>query len=318
MSRLRILFVALMILVFLATGCRKKRKVELAEIPREITPVEEIYQQGVHYLEKNRSGKARRYFDQIALREDAGDYKELADIGTADAWFIEHSIQGYAEAISRYQSFLAFHPTHPKAPYCQLQIARAYLEEMSTPDRDTRPAKNALISLDALIDNYPESAAADKGRELKRDVSDFLAAHEIKVGDYYFKEGSYSASIERYQTVLRGYPEYWNLPLVHARLAEAYYRYGDYDKAANYFTEVTEEAPGTRLASNADKRLQRIESGKGAGSKMGKKPSDKDLTQTKNKRWYQFWKKGEKKEKSNVQDGELVKPKKKRWWQFWK
>jgi outer membrane protein assembly factor BamD len=232
---------------------------------------------------------------------------------------MEHTLDGFVEAVSRYQSFLAFHPTHAKAPYCQLQIARAYMEEMSTPDRDTTPARNALTSLNALIDNYPDSSEAERGRDLKSDVNDFLAAHEIKVGDYYFKSGSYAASIERYQTVLRVYPGYWNLPLVHARLAESYYRYGDFDKAANYFTEVVEEAPGTRLASNAEKRLQRIEAGKGAGSKIGKKPTDKDLTQTEHKRWWQFWKKGGKKEKDGeVTEGELVKPKEKRWWQFWK
>jgi len=314
----RVLLVALLILVLLGTGCRKRRKAELTEAPREVTPVEETYRQGLEYLEKGRTTKAREYFDRVTLQEATGEYKVLAEIGIADAWFEENSMDGYTEAIARYQSFLAFHPTHPKAPHCRLQIARAYMEGMETPDRDTEPARNAVIALETLIENYPDSEEARRGRDYLRDVNDFLAAHEIKVGDYYFKDGNYAASIERYQTVLREYPEYWNLPLLHARLAESYYRFGDSEKAAGYFKEVIEEAPGTSLARDAERKVQRIESGKAAGTKIGTKPSDKELTKgEKSKRWWQFWKRGDKKGK-DVADGDLVKPKEKRWWQFWK
>ena len=238
-----------------------------------------LYAKGQDALKKKKPASARRYFDQIALREDAGEYKDKAAIATADSYFLEHTMTSYAEAISRYQSFLAFHPTHPAAAYCQYRIGQCYAEEMVTPDRDTSPALQARDAFQALVENYPTSEYLKDAKEKISEVNDLLAAHEITVGDWYLKQKDYKSAIGRYRYMLEKFPKYWNLPTVYYRLGDALSRDGQNKEAVLYFTRVTQEAPGTSLAKSAQKQINRIEKREGKATEMDKKILEQPLTQ---------------------------------------
>jgi outer membrane protein assembly factor BamD len=284
------------LLVIFASGCHShkvKKMKDAGESAAQVAPAQEIYEKGVAELKKNRPASARKCFDQVSLREDSGEYKELAAVGTADTYFVDNSVDSWTEAISRYQTFLAFHPTHPKAAYCQYRIAECYMKEMGSPDRDTSAAKSASQSLESVIENYPKSDEAQQAKAKVKEVKDVLAAHEIKVGDFYLKNGHPRGAVERYRSVLEKYPDYWNLPLLYYRLGEALYRDNNGAEAVIYFRKVVEGAPGTNLSKQADRRLTRIEKGQTAYSKRGRA--------------------------ENLKSEPLVKPKKdKHWWQFWK
>lgn len=286
----------LVALLALASGChsRKIKKMkEAGDAPVQVTTARELYEKGMAHLNDGRPASARKYFDQVTLREDAGEYKDLATIAIADSYFIDNSIQSWSEAISRYQTFLAFHPTHPKAAYCQFRIAECYMKEMLSPDRDTSAALNAAVALESVAENYPNSPEAQQAKAKVKEVKDVLAAHEIKVGDYYLKNGHPRGAVERYRSVLQQYPDYWNLPLLYYRLGEALYRDNNGAEAVIYFRKVEEGAPGTNLAKQAGRRLARIEKGQGAYSKRGKTEDLKSeplVKPKKDKHWWQFWK----------------------------
>lgn len=275
--------------VLLFGGCHHRRPKEKA--PRELVPVAVLYEKGQHALQKNRPASARRYFDQIILREDAGEYKEKAEIATADAYMAEHTLESYAEAISRYQAFLAFHPTHPEAPYCQFRIGTAYLESVETPDRDMSSAHSARDAFQALVDNYPKSSYVDQAREKLTVIDNLLAAHEIKVGDFYLKNGHPKGAVARYRGVVEKYPSYWNLPLVYYRLGRALAADGQASEAALYYKRVVETVPGTHLARDAEKGLRSLNK---AASRREKKelPKEPLLPKEKRRPWWQFWKRG--------------------------
>ncbi len=290
MKSARLLAAALVVMLLMTAGCHHRRpKGEVA--PKQVTPVAELYSKGMEALHKHKPATARKYFDQIALREDAGEYRDKAAIATADSYYQEHTLESYAEAISRYQSFLAFHPTHPDAPYCQFKIGEAYFEEISTPDRDITPALSARDAFQALIENYPKSSYAAEAKQRVRSVNDFLAAHEIKVGDFYLKYGHPKGAIGRYRYAIEHFPTYWNMPLLYYRLGEALYRDNQDKEALLYFTRITQEVPGTVLSKNARKQIERIQKHQAAKekeSKVFKEPLVKPKTKTKH--WWQFWK----------------------------
>ena len=313
MPNRKIAAILLLFLLLAASACRHKRRAARIAEEYEVTSVQELYQKGQGYLEKERPITARKYFDQITLREDAGEYRELAEIAMAETFYQEHTLDSFAEAISRFKAFVTFNPTHEKAPHCWMRIADAYLEEMSTPDRDTSTAKSARSTLKSLIENYPESAESKVAAAKLVEVENFLAAHEIKVGDYYMKGNHYAGAIERYLTVTREYPSYWNMPLVHSRLGRANHGYGRDGKAVEYYRRVIEEAPGTRLSEEARRAVERIGESASAGKEQGDSVLEEDPV--KNKRWWQFWKKSN---KEKLPDDDMVQEKEKHWWQFWK
>jgi outer membrane protein assembly factor BamD len=286
----RLFAAGLILAALLSAGCSKK-KPKAGEAPKEVLPVATLYAKGQEALAKKKPVTARRYFDQITLREDAGDYKDKATIAIADSYFIEHTLETYAEAIGRYQSFLAFHPTHYAAAYCQYRIALAYYEEMESPDRDMTPATYARDAFQALIENYPNCEYVKDSKEKIAEVTDLMAAHEITVGDWYLKHGHNSSAAGRYRYVIEKYPKYWNMPVVYYRLGDALARDGQTQEALLYFTRVTQETQGTSVAKSAQKEIARIEKRGGKDKGGDKKALDEPLTKPKDKsHWWQFWK----------------------------
>jgi outer membrane protein assembly factor BamD len=267
LKRSDILVAAGLSLALFLTACHHKRPGKDARDESiAVTPVAQLYDQGQALLKKGKAASARKYFDQIALREDAGDYKDKAAIATADAYYQEHTIDSYGEAISRYQSFLSFHPTHPQAAYCQFMIGEAWFEESDIPDRDMSADLNAKQAYQAVIENYPNSSYAPKAEKRLVEVNNLLAAHDIKIGDWYLKSGHPKGAIARYREVIERYPKYWNMPALYFRLGEGLYQDGQTREALLYFTRITQEVPDTKMAKEADKRIDRIrkkESAKG-------------------------------------------------------
>ena len=297
MKNLRLVASSLIVVALLSIGCHSNKAKKIKEGPDQVISVAQLFEKGQAELAKGHQVNARRYFDQIALREDAGEYKDKATVAIADTYYSEHTVDAYTEAISRYQSFIAFHPTHPQAPYCQYRIALAYFEEMLTPDRDQQAARSAKTALESVVENYPNSPEAGEAKKKIKEVYDTLAAHEIKVGDYYLNNGYPKSAAERYRGVLKNYPDYWNLFLLYSRLGEALYRSGNYEEAAVYFNRIIKESPESKLAQTAQKRLDAIHKGSVSKSRKGKVedlPKEPIIKPKKDKHWWQFWKKSSK------------------------
>lgn len=285
-----ILFLA--VAVFM--GCHKNRGPKRAE-PVELMGVEELFNKGEALVKKHRTQTARKYFEQITLREDAGEYKEKAEIAIADSYYAEKNVEAYAEAISRYQAFLAFHSMHPLAPYCQYKIGLCYFKEIDRPDRDISPARNAKEIFKRLIENYPNSEYVADAKEKLTEVNNILAAHEIYIGDFYLKNSHPKAAKSRYETVLKDYPDYWNIPLVYFRIAEAEVMDRNFDEAKKNLEKVIQSAPGSKRAKEAQQMISSIEKKeikkehKKLESPLKVKTQEETFPKEKKKRWWMFW-----------------------------
>ena len=69
----------------------------------------------------------------------------------------QYATRDYKEAIANFRSLLTASPNHARAPEAMLSIANCQIEL-----KDTRAAR---ATLDALIKTYPQSEAAQAGRE---------------------------------------------------------------------------------------------------------------------------------------------------------
>jgi tol-pal system protein YbgF len=63
----------------------------------------------------------------------------------------------YREAVATFRTFVATAPQHPRAPEAMLAMANSQLE--------MKDAKSARVTLNELVKNYPQSEAAQAGRE---------------------------------------------------------------------------------------------------------------------------------------------------------
>jgi len=270
------------------TACHRQRGPRMAE-PVELMTVSELYSKGEAFLKKGRTHTARKYFEQVTLREDAGELKDKATIAIADSYFEEETVDAYSEAISRYNSFLVFHAMHPMAPYCQYRIGLCFFREMDRPDRDVTPARSAKESFRRLIENYPSSEYVADAKEKSEEADNILAAHEIYIGDFYLRSGHFKSAKARYQQVLDTYPNYWNIPLVTFRLAEAEKEDGEFEKARVLYEKVISLNPDSQMARDAQKNIGTMGRKEAKESRRENQKLDEPLPKMKTRHWWQFW-----------------------------
>jgi tetratricopeptide (TPR) repeat protein len=81
------------------------------------------------------------------------------------------------------------------------------------------------------------------------------AAKELKVGNYYFKKGSYRAAAQRYNEATK-----WDGTLAEAylRLGEAKEKQHDKKAAAEAYAKYLELAPEAKDAADVKKRLEKV------------------------------------------------------------
>src|ERR1051325_8417493 len=79
----------------------------------------------------------------------------------------------------------------------------------------------ARLSLQAMINNYPDSPLLDEAKEKLRGVQEVLAEGVYKVGSFYYQRKSYPAAVARFKEIMTKYPDYSKMPDTLYYLAES-------------------------------------------------------------------------------------------------
>lgn len=137
------------------------------------------------------------------------------------------------EAIASAERYTTMHPGTKEAPLAHHVIAQSYFEQMKGPNRDQDATRKALAELKTLKTRYPESTYAQKADNHIRLCEDTLAAQEMDVGRYYFKQSNYVAAINRFKTVVTDYQTTAHVEEALYRLTAAYLALGIASEAQN-------------------------------------------------------------------------------------
>ncbi|MDT8854155.1 outer membrane protein assembly factor BamD [Paracoccaceae bacterium Fryx2] len=199
------------------------------EAPLESYTAEEIYKRGEFELESRpKPDEAIRYFSEV---ERLYPYSEWAKRALIMQAFSYHKAKEYEEARGAAQRFLDFYPGDEDAAYAKYLLALSYYDQIDEVGRDQGLTFQALQALRAVIEEYPDSEYA-KSAILKFDLAfDHLAAKEMEIGRYYLKRGNYTASINRFRTVVQDFQTTTHTAEALHRLVEAYLALGLTDEA---------------------------------------------------------------------------------------
>ena len=190
---------------------------------------EEIYKRGEFELENSRRPEdAVFYFSEV---ERLYPYSEWAKRALIMQAYSNHRAQNYEEARGAAQRFIDTYPGDEDAAYAQYLLALSYYDQIDEVGRDQGLTFQALQSLRAVIEQYPDSEYA-RSAILKFDLAfDHLAAKEMEIGRYYLKRGHYAASINRFRVVVEEFQTTTQTPEALLRLVEAYLALGLTDEA---------------------------------------------------------------------------------------
>jgi outer membrane protein assembly factor BamD len=203
-------------------------------------------------MARKRYGKAIDAYSKFLEQHPQDRRRPEVLLGLADAMYADES---YEEAKFQYRRFLELYPTHADTAKAQFHIAMAAFHRMKTIDRDQMTTVEALQEFQRLAQAYPRSLYVDEAKEKIGVCRERLAAYELYVGRFYYRQSAYPAAIGRFSGLLRVYPEVSFADEALFLLGEAYQRNDDPQQAANSFDTLVTRFPKSRYANQARARL---------------------------------------------------------------
>jgi len=158
----------------------------------------------------------------------------------AESYFEKGS---YPEAIVEYKHFLDLHRSHVLAPYAQYKIGLTHFKRFKTIDRDPEPIEESLVAFETLISEFPNSRYEEEARQKIIACHEYLAAHHLLVGKFYFNKDSYLAAAYRYEKVIDAYPEIEAAADAKYQLAMTYHNLGAQEWAADWLVDFVQHHP---------------------------------------------------------------------------
>ncbi|WP_375259601.1 outer membrane protein assembly factor BamD [Citreimonas sp.] len=196
--------------------------------PLESFTAQQIFERGEYELEQNDEEDAAFYFSEV---ERLYPYSELAKRALIMQAYAHHQDRAYEESRSAAQRYIDFYPADDDAAYAQYLLALSYYDQIEEVGRDQGLTFQALQSLRAVIERYPDSEYA-RSAMLKFDLAfDHLAGKEMEVGRYYLKRKHYGAAINRFRTVVEDFQTTTHTPEALHRLVESYLSLGLVEEA---------------------------------------------------------------------------------------
>ncbi|TCK04683.1 Beta-barrel assembly machine subunit BamD [Phorcysia thermohydrogeniphila] len=207
---------------------------------------EGLYQKGFEALKEEDWGKATNYLEKALEGELSPKEKERTKFALANAYFNDGNFE---EAAIQYEEFLELYPASPFAKDALFRLGVSYLNLIKGPEWDQTFTEKAYQIFEEFLKRYPTDGRASKAKEYRKIARKILAEHELYIAGTYDMVHKFTASIRRYERVLREYSDVEPMDRLKYLLGRAY-----------YFTSIQAEEEIGRLRRQLEKEKERLNS----------------------------------------------------------
>jgi outer membrane protein assembly factor BamD len=201
-----------------------------------------LFERGTEAAKDKKWLDAREYFRNIVDNYPQSTYRPDAKLALGDTFISQGGTENLLLAANEFREFLTFYPTHARADYAQLQLARAYMEQMLAPERDQAATRDAIKEIEIFLQRFPNSQLMPEARKMERQAKDRLSEANYKVGYFYYRIKWYTGAIDRFKDVLKTDPQFTNRDALYFHLAEALYQQGKNSQLGQATKETASEA----------------------------------------------------------------------------
>ncbi|MEO8682026.1 MAG: outer membrane protein assembly factor BamD [Vicinamibacterales bacterium] len=252
---------AMVLAVGLISGCAGKKD---ALPPGTAEADKFLFDKGTAAAQDKKWANAREYFRNVVDNYPQSPYRPDAKLALGDTYLGEHTTESLLLAANEFREFLTFYPTHARADYAQLNLARSFTEQMLAPERDQTSTKDAVKEIEIFLQRFPNSTLMPEARKLEREAKDRLSEANYKVGFYYFRVKWYPGAIDRFKDVLSTDPAFTNRDAVYYHLAESLYRSDKKAEALPYYERLLREFEKSQFLEDTQKRVAELKGGDSA------------------------------------------------------
>jgi len=240
----------IIILFFIIAGCASTKK---AESPREPAV---LYKEAEEKLKRGSYEEARQSLQKVMERDVEKEYSPIAQIRIGDSYYDEGR---YNEAIDEYKRFLNLYPQNKYAGYVQYQIGMSHFRQIEGIDRGHEHLENAIKEFEVFLKLYPRHQFVEEAKERLKRCKDMATEYEFYIGNFYFKKGSYTAAVSRFEDLIKRYPKSpWEADALY-HLGLSYIELGNIEKAKDCLTRLTKQYPHYRYRKDAERTLSKLE-----------------------------------------------------------
>ncbi len=241
-------FILIIALITALSGCGTKQ----VKKDEDYDP-EKFLARANKLIDDNDYEEARKVLLEVKNRDITKKYAPLAQLRIADS-YIKDSDPDHG--IEEYRKFLELYPDNQQASYAQYQIAMAYFSQIEGPDRGLSAAQKSLQEFTRLKELYPRNPYRDIIELRVQKCRKVIAEGEFLVGEFYFKKESYKPAINRFEQLLKQFPEYEGADETFLLLGKSYKAIKMKDKAREAFKTLIEKYPSSRFVKEARKAIQ--------------------------------------------------------------
>lgn len=189
-------------LMFILTGCGGL--VDRYMMPVEDDTAYDIYELAIDSMAEKKYYHAAEYFLRIQDEYPFSPFIIDAELGLADAYFLD---ERYLEAAEAYINFEYMHPRHEALPYVMYQIAKSYRLSFTSMDRSTKDIEKGLQYALNVVGQYPNSQYAEAAQEEATLLRTLIAKRQIYIADVYWHMENYESAWYRYSKIVEEFQE---------------------------------------------------------------------------------------------------------------
>lgn len=243
-----------LLLIFLVAACGGKKDVK--PVALEEFNADQAFDRANKMIEKKEYEEARGLLLEIKNRDLTKKYGPAAQLRIADTYVKDAEPE---LAVAEYRKFLEIYPDHQHAPYAQYQIAMVYFNQIEGPERGYGGAERAMAEFEKLKRDFPRNPYKDVVDLRIEKCKNTIAEYEFLVGEFYLKKGSYAAAITRFEGVSKKFPDFYKTDRMYLRLAFAYRKIGEPEKAEALLLRLIDKFPSSTHLKEAQKELASLQ-----------------------------------------------------------
>ncbi len=229
-------------------GCGSGGPVDIATLASNSAQV--VWEAGQKAAEKKQWDAARQHFRRIIDGFPQSELVPQARLALGDSYFKEGGTANWILAAGAFREFLTFYPSHPRSDYAQFMSAESHFKQKNPPDRDQTATISALEEFDRLLELFPDSLHVETARQRIMECRQSLARAEFVAGWFYQKtRQACRAAIQRYEYLLKEYPDFAGVDETLLRLAQCLALESRPAEALPHLARLEEEFPDSRFAA---------------------------------------------------------------------